>query len=208
MSKNKLARMAAGAALVWIAFFTQAFAVSSASLDHPAFAAIAGLTSIPVGHAEFCHSHAGECGPNALVVDTVELTEARWGELLEVNASINGTVVPVTDQDLYQVAEFWTFPHGYGDCEDFVLAKQRELINRGWPASTLLISVVTEANGDGHAVLMVRTDRGDLILDNQDGYIRLWNETPYHFIKRQSQANAGQWVDIVDTRPAAGLASR
>ena len=208
MSKNKLARTAAGAALIWTAFFTQAYAVTSVDLDHPAFATIAGSTSIPVGHAEFCNSHTGECGPNVRIVDTVELTETRWGELLDVNAAVNTAVIPVTDEDLYQVAEFWTFPRGYGDCEDFVLAKRRELMARGWPASTLLISVVIEANGDGHAVLMVRTDRGDLVLDNQDGYIRLWNETPYHFIKRQSQANTGQWVDIVDTRPAAGLASR
>ena len=47
---------------------------------------------------------------------------------------------------------------------------------------------------------MVRTDRGDLVLDNQDGYVRLWNETPYQYIKRQSQANAGEWVQIEDSR--------
>lgn len=208
MSKNNLARMAVGAALVWTAFFTQAFAVNSVALDHPAFAAVVGFTSIPVGHAEFCQTHAGECGANVNLVDTMALTEARWSELLEINATINASVQPVTDADLYQVAEFWTFPRGYGDCEDFVLAKRRELMDRGWPASTLLIAVVLEANGDGHAVLMVRTDRGDLVLDNQDGYIRVWNETPYHFIKRQSQANSGQWVDLADNRPAAILASR
>ena len=47
---------------------------------------------------------------------------------------------------------------------------------------------------------MVRTDRGDLVLDNQDGRILLWNETPYQYLKRQSQADAGQWVDLVDPR--------
>ena len=36
-------------------------------------------------------------------------------------------IVPVTDQDLYQVAEFWTYPNGYGDCEDYALAKRREI---------------------------------------------------------------------------------
>ena len=62
------------------------------------------------------------------------------------------------------------------------------------------MAVVREANGNGHAVLMVRTDRGDLVLDNQDGMIMVWTETPYQFVKRQSQDNAGQWV-LIDDAP-------
>lgn len=159
-----------------------------------------GTTSIPIGHAEFCQSRPDECRPNAQIVPSIALTEALWQQLLHINAQVNATVVPVTDQDLYQVTEFWTYPNGYGDCEDYVLAKRRELINAGWPASTLLIAVVKQANGEGHAVLMARTDRGDLVLDNQVGSIDLWSATPYQFIKRQSQANAGQWVDMIDNR--------
>ncbi|MDP2780973.1 transglutaminase-like cysteine peptidase [Devosia sp.] len=160
----------------------------------------AGTTSIPIGHAEFCQSRPDECRPNAQIVPSIALTETLWQQLLHVNAQVNATVIPVTDQDLYQVTEFWTYPNGYGDCEDYVLAKRRELINAGWPASTLLIAVVKQANGEGHAVLMARTDRGDLVLDNQVGSIDLWSATPYQFIKRQSQANAGQWVDMIDNR--------
>ncbi|WP_375450555.1 transglutaminase-like cysteine peptidase [uncultured Devosia sp.] len=158
-------------------------------------------TSIPVGHAEFCKSHGKECQPNAVLVPAVNLDEASWSQLLTVNANVNQTVVPVSDEDLYQAAEFWTYPNGYGDCEDIALEKRRDLIAAGWPASTLLMAVVRERNGDGHAVLMVRTDRGDLVLDNQDGAVRVWNETPYHYIKRQSQADAGKWVDMIDDRP-------
>lgn len=161
---------------------------------------VGGTTSIPVGHAEFCQHRPDECRANPDPVAAVSLTEGLWQQLLAVNTGINQAVVPVTDQELYQVAEFWTYPNGYGDCEDYVLAKRRELISAGWPASTLLIAVVKQANGEGHAVLMVRTDRGDLVLDNQIGTIDLWNQTPYKFIKRQSQANAGQWVDMIDTR--------
>ncbi|MBJ3784056.1 transglutaminase-like cysteine peptidase [Devosia sp. MSA67] len=157
-------------------------------------------TSIPVGHLEFCNAHPSECRANDRVVPAMALDEASWQQLVSVNAYYNQNVVPVTDQDLYKVAEFWTYPNGYGDCEDFALAKRRDLINSGWHPSTLMIAVVKEANGNGHAVLMARTDRGDLVLDNQDGSIRLWNETPYKFIKRQSQAHSGQWVDMIDDR--------
>ncbi len=121
-------------------------------------------------------------------------------QLLTVNANWNFAIQPVTDEDLYRTAEFWTYPNGYGDCEDYALAKRRDLINAGWPASALLMAVVKQPNGEGHAVLLVRTDRGDLVLDNQVGSVDLWSNTPYKFLKRQSQADAGQWVDMIDTR--------
>lgn len=157
-------------------------------------------TSIPVGHAEFCKKRSSECTVNADQVAAMPLTETLWQQLQAVNAYYNQSIVAVTDDQLYQVQEFWTYPNGYGDCEDYALIKRRELINAGWPASVLLLSVVKQANGEGHAVLLVRTDRGDLVLDNQFGTIDLWSATPYKFIKRQSQANAGQWVDMIDAR--------
>ena len=174
---------------------------SAIDLTNVAFVQAAqGTTSIPVGHLEFCKARPAECRSHDQVVDAMPLTDATWQQLVSINAYHNQNIVPVTDDQLYQVAEFWTYPNGYGDCEDFALIKRRDLINSGWPASTLLMAVVKEANGNGHAVLIARTDRGDLVLDNQVGDIRLWNETDYKFIKRQSQANAGQWVDMLDNR--------
>lgn len=191
------------AVLLGAMFALLGFAASAQAFDTSNVAFIqtsASATSIPVGHAEFCKSRPAECQINANPVGAVSLTENLWQQLQAVNTHFNQTIVAVTDNELYQVAEFWTYPNGYGDCEDFALAKRRELINAGWPASTLLMSVVKQANGEGHAVLLVRTDRGDLVLDNQVGTIDLWSQTPYKFIKRQSQANAGQWVDMIDGR--------
>lgn len=174
----------------------------AANEAHPAFASISGQTSIPVGHAEFCQRRPFDCQPMQLV-QNVSLTDALWTDLQEVNNHFNTAITAASDRDIYGVEEFWTFPsRGYGDCEDFVLAKRAALIERGWPASTLLVSVVMQPNGEGHAVLMVRTDRGDLILDNQQALIKVWTDTPYTFLKRQSQAHAGQWVDILDARGA------
>jgi predicted transglutaminase-like cysteine proteinase len=81
-----------------------------------------------------------------------------------------------------------------------MLLKRRELIALGIPLNTLLMTVVRQANGEGHAVLTVRTDRGDFILDNLDQRVRLWNETDYTYLKRQSTTNTGTWVSIKDGR--------
>ena len=186
---------------------TPAFAIT-VDFTNPAFAeAGRAQTSTPIGHAEFCSLHRGECGPNRDLVDAVALTESNWKQLLSINSQINTTVAPVTDEQLYHVAEFWTYPDGYGDCEDYVLAKRRALMKAGWPASTLLITVVRQQNGEGHAVLMVRTDRGDLILDNQDALVKLWTDTPYQYLKRQSQADSGKWVDLYDSSTRLATAS-
>jgi predicted transglutaminase-like cysteine proteinase len=198
-SKNTFATEVAVIAMVAL-FSVFPAAAASVDLSNPAFAQTAGTTSIPIGHSEFCKTHRSECGANGKVVDVEALTESRWQTLVAINDRMNQQIVPITDEDQYQVEEYWTYPDGFGDCEDIALAKRRELIDAGWDASTLLMAVVRERNGDGHAVLMVRTDRGDLVLDNQDGTVRVWADTPYQFIKRQSQANAGEWVDILDSR--------
>lgn len=187
---------------------TLSAAAGQIDFANPAFAQTgASQTSIPVGAADFCRTHRAECKPNGKVVAAVTLTQNLWKQLLSVNAKYNQTIVPETDQQLYKTVEFWTYPNGYGDCEDYALAKRRELIQLGWPASALLMTVARQQNGEGHAVLMVRTDRGDFILDNQEGLIKLWSDTPYKYVKRQSQANPGAWVDIYDSRPIK-IASR
>lgn len=179
--------------------------VEVAMADQPnvPFAAVGGKTSIPIGHAEFCKVNRADCSRYPRKVELETLTERNWAELVNINAEMNRDIVPVTDKDLYNVDELWTYPNGFGDCEDIALAKRKALIDAGWDASTLLMAVVRQPNGEGHAVLMARTDRGDLILDNQEGSIKLWSDTPYQYLKRQSQNNPAQWVDILDNRVIA-----
>lgn len=188
---------------------TPAAALEGGQVVTTAFAQTVALTSTPIGHADYCARTPTSCRANLGGLDRITLTAALWDELQLVNNTINTTIIPAIDMDLYGVEEYWTYPtSGYGDCEDFVLAKREILIEMGWDPAVLLITVVRQANGDGHAVLTVRTDRGDLILDNQEGLIRVWNETPYAFVKRQSQHHAAQWVDIDDPRAGFILAAR
>ena len=163
---------------------------------------ILDATSIPIGHAHYCQRLPHECVGNRHIVEEVSLNEQNWRELLTINAQVNAAIKPITDMEFYQTAEHWTMPRTHGDCEDYVLMKRAALIERGWPASTLLITVVREPSGEGHAVLTVKTDRGDVILDNQDGLVHLWHNTPYEYVKRQSQHHQAVWVNVNDNRPS------
>ncbi len=160
----------------------------------------AGKTSQPIGHAEFCRHFTSECRVRSSKTRPVQLTRKRWKEMDRVNKQINLAVEPITDYEYYKKEEHWTYPQRYGDCEDYVLLKRYMLMQKGWPASSLLITVVRQSNGDGHAVLTVRTDRADYVLDNLMPDIEQWNKTSYRFLKRQSTKHTGKWIKIKDKR--------
>ena len=88
-----------------------------------------------------------------------------------------------------------------------MLLKRRMLMEAGWPREALLITVVRDQKGDGHAVLTVKTDRGEFVLDNQNEQVVLWSESGYRFVKRQSQSDPNVWVSLGDPRAAAATAT-
>lgn len=153
-------------------------------------------TRPPIGYLQFCQRHREECRGGTAEPRMAQLTPERWAELNQINLQINLSVKPVTDAELYKTAEYWTYPQGSGDCEDYVLLKRRMLAERGWPIEALLITVVIDEAGDGHAVLTVVTDHGDFVLDNKHQAILLWNEAPYEYRKRQSMTHPSIWVSL------------
>jgi predicted transglutaminase-like cysteine proteinase len=158
-----------------------------------------GVTRQPSGHLEFCKHHVSECSVISATVTRVQLTTQSWNDLVTINDRVNRSIFAVTDMEAYGRQEWWAYPTRQGDCEDVALLKRRDLIQRGYPVGALLITVVKRPNGEGHAVLTVLTDRGDFVLDNLDGTMRLWSETPYAFVKRQSEYNSGRWTAILGT---------
>lgn len=157
----------------------------------------------PIGWVQFCQDYASYCDVQDLPARQVVLTEANWKQLLHINATVNSAIQPVTDMDHWGVAEHWDIPtDGKGDCEDYALEKRRQLMQAGWPRQALLMTVVRDKNGDGHAVLTVKSDRGDLILDNQEAKVLLWDQTGYKFIKRQSAESPNRWLGLgnIDTQ--------
>ena len=118
-----------------------------------------------------------ECAVTASEPRDVVLTAKVWKDLVRVNKWVNDSIAPITDMDHWGVVEKWSYPDdGYGDCEDYALLKRRMLVEAGWPREALLMTVVRERNGNGHAVLTVKTDKGEFVLDNQEEKILLWSD--------------------------------
>jgi predicted transglutaminase-like cysteine proteinase len=181
---------------------------SLGSAEHPTYVAVGEPTRTPIGWVEFCIEYKSECATTPSVPRDVVLTSKAWTDMLKVNAWVNQSIKPVTDLEHWGVVERWNYPDdGYGDCEDYVLLKRRMLMQAGWPREALLITVVRDKKGDGHAVLTVKTDRGEFILDNQEPQVLPWTQTGYRFVKRQSQTDPNLWVSLGEPRAAPATAS-
>ncbi len=167
-----------------------------------AFAPVGDMKAAPYGWHHFCAAQPAECDVAPAEPAFVRLTAPSFAELNAINTIVNREVEPIGDEDHYHIYEqdilnWWTYPDdGKGNCNDYVLMKRKLLIEAGWPRSALLLTVVVDQHGDGHLILMVRTDRGDLILDNMREEIVSWDRTGYRFVKRQSADNPNDWVAI------------
>lgn len=161
------------------------------------FAPIGSVASEPAGHFNYCKRNPRDC-PTSTSPKVVVLTQKVWEMLVAVNGHVNRTVHQLTDEEIYgkDRSEYWTVAKTRGDCEDIVLLKRQLLQKQGFPMSAMPITVVDDAPAD-HAVLMVRTDLGDFVLDNLVRKVMLWNKTKYTFLKRQSNDSMRHWVEIV-----------
>ena len=159
--------------------------------------ATGGLTSQPIGHYEFCKLNPDECSIRPASLAPATMTDGLMSKLVSVTVKVNAAVKPMSDIDIYGKDEVWAYPDkGVGDCEDYVLEKRRQLSRAGVSLADLLITVVRKPDGEGHAVLTVRTDKGDYVLDNLTDKVKIWDATGYRFLKRQAIDNTGRWVSI------------
>lgn len=161
---------------------------------------VVGKANPPIGHYEFCQINSAECVPTGRDAGAHALTESGWKTILDINYTVNSSITPLTDMEIYGVEERWAYPRTVGDCEDFALLKRKLLIDKGFDPSNLLLTVVLQPSGEGHAVLTVRTDHGDFILDNMRNKVLLWSDTEYTYLKRQSSTDPSRWVKLQDGR--------
>lgn len=171
------------------------------------FATLGAVAKPPSGWLQFCSENPTECRPPTEEPRDVALTPDLLQQLFSINSYVNDRVKWTSDIELYGKTEHWAYPLDRGDCEDIVLEKRRLLANAGWPIGSLLITTVEDpvVKNERHAVLTVRTDRGELILDNQTPEILFWYETNYRYLMRQSPADPNIWVSFVAEQPKPGV---
>lgn len=181
----------------------------SQSLPQSTSISITGPTLTPYGWADFCNRYEAECPANVLPAEDLELTARTWSAIRRVNLLVNATIKPRSDTDHWNVLDRWDLPtDGYGDCEDYVLLKRKLLMAEGLPRQALLVTIVKDENGEGHAILTVKTDRGDFILDNMNDDVKPWARLPYRFVKRQSQTDPNVWEQLGEPTSAPLIVSR
>jgi predicted transglutaminase-like cysteine proteinase len=121
----------------------------------------------------------------------------RQKELARINQAINASIIPQANlQGL--AGETWLINPDRGDCNDYAVSKRHELMARGWPARTLLLSEVVTGSGQHHLVLLVRTSEGDVVLDNLTGRIVPWFKTPYRWVRTQMPGVPKLWATVAN----------
>lgn len=148
-------------------------------------------TAAPFAHVMFCYKSPTECASSS-EPGVVQLTAAKQRELQTVNRSVNRLIRPMNDRGSDQ----WQVAPTAGDCEDYALTKRHMLIKAGWPASALRLAVAHTAWGEGHMVLVVRTSKGDLVLDNLTSSVRHWRKTGLRWEMIQSSSDPRNWFRV------------
>lgn len=178
-------------------------AAAAPTLPHATFAPVGGRTSVPFGWVDFCNRYGSECDVPSLDPADIDLNAATLKEIERVDLQVNAAIAPETDMDHWGVVDRWDYPtDGKGDCEDYALLKRKVLMHAGYPRQALLVTVVKDLEGEGHAILTVKTNRGEFVLDNLNDRVMAWSDTGYKFVKRQSQSDPSVWLTIGP--PASG----
>lgn len=142
--------------------------------------------------AHHCVSHKADCEKGSGEA-RIDLTPKLRRELRQVNFQINRAIEPVND---VPGEDSWQADVTSGDCEDYVLTKRKRLIELGWSPNALRIAVTYTAENTGHAVLVVSTTKGDLVLDNRHNAVLDWRDTDLRWVKIQSPDNPLKWNEI------------
>ena len=118
-----------------------------------------------------------------------------------INSDVNASVTWMSDSEQFGVPEFWCEARsGFDDCDGYALLKREQLIQQGFDEDKIHIAtcwINVKAIDTGHCVLIVETDKGQFVLDNNlkdpvplnfetVGYKYLWN-----IIERE-----GKWYEF------------
>lgn len=149
----------------------------------------------PTAAKDLCVKYKWACSNSG---SKASLSQADIEIVRAINRQINRQIREVSDKRQYRKADYWALPAGMrGDCEDIALLKKLTLMQAGIAPERLLIATVLDRNGQGHAVLVLRTGSGDYVLDNLTDKIRNWQSTRYTFLRMQNPSAPRNWVAVM-----------
>ncbi len=150
---------------------------------------LAAGKNAPLGYQLLClkNPNALECKGGGKA--QISITTDVMATLKRVNSQVNRSIKPKYDTSGVDV---WTANASAGDCEDYVLTKRRALVKAGIPASSLRIAYVKTRKGEDHAILVIKTNGKDLVLDNLTATIKPLSQTGYRVVS-MSGANPRRW---------------
>ncbi|MGB0920143.1 MAG: transglutaminase-like cysteine peptidase [Alphaproteobacteria bacterium] len=169
---------------------------------------------------DFCKRTPGDCGVSS-TQRRVDVGPQLWQKIQKINRWVNDRIIYRTDEfnnqgrDRMMLLDLDNATGKlYGDCEDHAVTKRHHLLRLGIPASALrLAEVAPMSNGmtyiadtgiviATHMVLIIATNAGDFVLDNEDDYIQPVDRTGYYIAKfhMPEAKNPERWV-IADAQP-------
>jgi len=134
----------------------------------------------------FCASNPSECRTSR--TSTIAWSDDLATTLHHVNAGVNRAIRPLANPP-----GGWKVNPSSGDCNDYALTKRSELIRMGFPAGALRLAVTKTRRGEPHLILLVKTDAGDLVLDNLSAQVRTLRQSGYQ-IGSMSSTDPRRWV--------------
>jgi predicted transglutaminase-like cysteine proteinase len=142
----------------------------------------------PAGWTAWCAADPAGCMRTDAAIVALDATTAAT--IQRIFALVHDRITPEVEPpgaDVWRVVE----EPGPGDCEDYALTWRRELVKAGLPRAALDIAVVMTEQHEIHAVLVIQTDHGSLVLDNRHDRPLAWSSLPY------------AWLALEPTRPEA-----
>lgn len=159
----------------------------------------------PLSFVQFCMSYDRECAEQGEPDAVIRLTPETLSQIERVNREVNRGIRPVSKHGT--ALEKWTISPASGDCNDYAVTKRHRLVALGLPSSALLLATAMTPWGEGHLLVILRTEDGDLVLDNLVETIRPWNRTGYRWIARQSSQHPRHWEAIAEGNERIRFAS-
>lgn len=152
-----------------------------------------GVVRAPFGFVMMCVKLPTACQVQDTNLAGLTAGTRALGVLRSINRQVNSSIRPRMDGP----TDSWVVNPISGDCEDYALTKRNALLAAGWPTSALLLTTAKTASGENHAVLVVRTNAGDFVLDNLSDEVREFSTVRYSWLKQQSPNNPNQWRAVI-----------